>query len=189
MNNIYIFVFSFIITLSLTGCGGGNDDPAFELKSNSFLADSVIPNKYSRRGGNISPQLEWKNEPSNTKSFAIIMDDLDAKPHSGGKTWVHWNVFNINKATKSLPEDASVKNMPSGSIEGMNSSASARYRGPNPPENDTYHAYHTYHFFVYALNVDNLTIDTSIAFDRIKFEADFSNEIIDKAGFSATFSR
>ncbi len=191
MNKMYLFLSSLIISLGLVACGGSSsesNDPTFSLKSSSFSAGSAIPSKYSKNGANISPQLEWENAPTDTKSFAIIMDDLDAEPHAG-KTWVHWNVFDISNGTMSLAEDASLNTMPAGSIEGMNSYATASYGGPNPPSNDPDHDKHTYNFFVYALNVENLTIDSSIAFDRAKFEADFSDKIMDKASFTATYTK
>ena len=45
-------------------------------------------------GKSQSPPLSISGLPSDATHIAIIMDDPDAKSVAG-KTWVHWNVFNI----------------------------------------------------------------------------------------------
>ena len=68
-------------------------------------------------GKNHSPALSASGLPSDTTHIAIIMDDPDAKSVAG-KTWVHWNVFNIKTVGDSYSIDAAKK--PNGSI-GKNS--------------------------------------------------------------------
>lgn len=46
--------------------------------STAFKHNDRIPDKFTCTGQNVSPHLEWSNAPSNTKSFALIMDDSDA---------------------------------------------------------------------------------------------------------------
>lgn len=71
-------------------------------------------------GGNESPQLEWKNPPSGTKSFAITVFDPDAPTGSG---WWHWTVVNIPVQTLNLPAGAGNQNnekLPAGAVQGRN---------------------------------------------------------------------
>ncbi|MDQ1474645.1 MAG: hypothetical protein QOJ99_6125, partial [Bryobacterales bacterium] len=51
---------------------------SLKLTSRSFPNEGIIPEKYSKQGGNISPQLSWTGVPEETISLALIMDDPDA---------------------------------------------------------------------------------------------------------------
>lgn len=50
-------------------------------------------------GGNLSPQIAWKNAPAGTRSFAVTVYDPDALTGSG---WWHWTVVNIASHVASL---------------------------------------------------------------------------------------
>ncbi|ABV75514.1 hypothetical protein A1C_06455 [Rickettsia akari str. Hartford] len=67
----------------------------FIITSTAFKHNDRIPDKFTCKGQNVSPHLEWNNAPSNTKSFALIMDDPDAPvdiapPHG---IWNHWTIY------------------------------------------------------------------------------------------------
>ncbi|MEI7831768.1 MAG: YbhB/YbcL family Raf kinase inhibitor-like protein [bacterium] len=123
----------------------------FTLTSSAFTEGGVIPDKYSNRGGNMSPQLEWKTPPVGVKSFALICDDPDAP--SG--TWTHWVIFNIPASVSELPagfpEDLPAGDPAFGALQGANSGKNNRYDGPRPPSGT-----HHYHFRLYALDVEKL---------------------------------
>lgn len=118
---------------------------SFVLTSAAFNNEAVIPVKYSCKGENISPPLSWSNPPAGTVSFALIVDDPDAP----GGTWVHWVYYNIPGNLSSLSEGlSSDKELPDGSLQGVNSYGEWGYRGPCPPGE----SHHHYYFKLYALD-------------------------------------
>ncbi|STW23722.1 phosphatidylethanolamine-binding protein [Klebsiella variicola] len=57
-------------------------------------------------GGNVSPQLAWKNAPAGTRSFAVTVRDPDAPTGSG---WWHWTVVNIASSVFRCPLAREIK--------------------------------------------------------------------------------
>ena len=57
--------------------------PALQLTSPAFAPREMIPEKYGRRGENISPPLEWSDLPQGTQSFALLVD-ADLRPGGRG---------------------------------------------------------------------------------------------------------
>ncbi len=116
----------------------------FVLISPAFDHGKPTPRKYSCKGEDISPPLEWKNPPAGTRSFVLIMDDPDAPMG----TWDHWVLYNIPANVTALPEgvpaDAA---LPDGSRNGKNSWHKLGYGGPCPPSGT-----HRYFFRLYALD-------------------------------------
>lgn len=118
------------------------------LTSPAFAPGAAIPARYTCQGEDSSPQLEWSDPPAGTKSLALIVDDPDAAAGS----WVHWVVYNIPPATRSLPEGASrgkatTFDLPEGAQQGRTSFRRADYGGPCPPSGS-----HRYFFRIYALD-------------------------------------
>lgn len=109
-------------------------------------------------GKNISPQLQWKNAPAGTKSFAVTVYDPDAPTGSG---WWHWVLFNIPASVSQLPADAGnpAKNLaPKGSIQSITDYGKPGFGGACPPVGDKPHRYV---FTVYALKVEKLELDAT----------------------------
>ncbi len=107
-------------------------------------------------GGNVSPQLAWKNAPAGTRSFAVTVRDPDAPTGSG---WWHWTVVNIASSVFSLPAGAGDKNsatLPGGAFQGRNDFGYAGFGGACPPAGDKPHRYR---FTVWALDVPTLPVD------------------------------
>jgi len=107
-------------------------------------------------GGNVSPQLAWKNAPAGTRSFAVTVRDPDAPSGSG---WWHWTVVNIASSVFSLPAGAGDKNsatLPGGAVQGRNDFGYAGFGGACPPAGDKPHRYR---FTVWALDVPTLPVD------------------------------
>lgn len=88
-------------------------------------------------GDNLNPQLSWSAGPPGTASYAVAMNDPDARGYSH---WLHVDippdVLNVARgASSSLPGTA-----------GRGTNGTSAYYGPCPPSR------HHYVFTVYALD-------------------------------------
>jgi hypothetical protein len=112
-----------------------------DMLSTAFNSGDTIPDRFTCRGLNISPPLEWDQVPPEAGSLVLIMDDPDAP--SG--LFVHWVLYNIPPELQGLPEGIT----PDGDIRvGRSSFGQGGYGGPCPPKGGT----HRYYFRLYALD-------------------------------------
>ncbi len=117
----------------------------FTITSPSFrdggpLSQRNEINRFGCTGSNISPELDWKNVPTGTKSFVMLMSDYDA-PIAGG--FHHWIVYNIPASARELEGNHAF-------TEGTTSFGFIGYGGPcPPPTGETHH----YLFLLYAINI------------------------------------
>ncbi|WP_127533325.1 YbhB/YbcL family Raf kinase inhibitor-like protein [Paenibacillus kobensis] len=122
--------------------------PGFRVWSDAFPAYGDIPTKYAHGGitggKNISLPISWEGAPKGTKSFAVVMYDVNPIADS----FVHWSVLNIPVTVSGLPE-GSAEHFTDGSVE-LNA-----YFGMEPPR---YSGDHLYRLVVYALDTDKLEI-------------------------------
>lgn len=127
----------------------------FEVESPTFkgqLPHKQVLNGFGCKGGNLSPEVSWKNAPKGTKSFALTVYDPDAPTGSG---WWHWVVVDIPANVQVLQEGAS-GNLPKGALEVMTSFGAPGFGGACPPQG---HPAHRYILTIHALDVDKLGID------------------------------
>lgn len=118
---------------------------ALEIKSSAFENEDFIPPKYTCKGEDVSPPLNWSGAPEGTKAFALICDDPDAP----FMTWVHWVIYDIPAEESGLNEAVSEeKILPNGAIQGINDFRKIGYGGPCPPSGGP----HRYYFKLYALD-------------------------------------
>lgn len=103
-------------------------------------------------GGNMSPDVAWRDTPRNTRSIAITLYDPDARQ---GKGWWHWIVVNLPATTHALPAGAggTAGTLPHGTIQARNDFGDSRFDGACPPVGD---APHHYQLTVWALNIAKL---------------------------------
>ncbi len=121
---------------------------ALIITSSSFIHKGVIPPRHTCDGANVSPPLAWSGVPAGAKSLALIADDPDAPDPAAPKmTWVHWVLYNIPSNANGLAEGVAVKDLPSGTLHGVNDWKRAGYGGPCPPVGK-----HRYFFKLYALD-------------------------------------
>ena len=69
-----------------------------QLTSDSFDDGDSIPSQYTCDGADVSPPLAWSDVPDGTASFALIVDDPDARG------FVHWVLTDIPGDARELPE-------------------------------------------------------------------------------------
>jgi Raf kinase inhibitor-like YbhB/YbcL family protein len=121
------------------------------IYSTSFKPGASVPDKYTCKGENISPDVSWKGAPLKTQSFALIVEDPDAPT----QTWVHWVIYNvpvkkagldqnIYELTEGYPRDEVTSG---GILQGTNDFKKIGYDGPCPPS-----GIHRYYFELYALD-------------------------------------
>jgi len=114
------------------------------IKSSAFEQMGMIPEKYTCKGVNVSPPLQWSDVPEGTKSFALIHDDPDAP--SGD--WIHWVLYNIPADVRELKENIPTKKeLDDGTRQGITDFGKLSYGGPCPPSGT-----HRYFFKLYALD-------------------------------------
>jgi Raf kinase inhibitor-like YbhB/YbcL family protein len=130
----------------------------FRLSSTTFEDNATLPlsmiaspafgkcTSNGAAGGNKSPELSWTNAPRGTRSFAVVVYDIDAG-------FTHWGIYNISADTTELPQNAGVKGSPAGTQIYNDYDVGPEYDGPCPPT--TFQPVrHHYIFTVYALDTD-----------------------------------
>ncbi|HXS72621.1 MAG TPA: YbhB/YbcL family Raf kinase inhibitor-like protein [Rhodanobacteraceae bacterium] len=157
---------------------------AFTLTSPQIKPNGTVPLQqvYTRcGGGNTSPQLEWRNPPAGTKSFAVSVFDPDAP----GGFW-HWVAFNIDVGAHGLNPGAGTPhsgNAPGDTVQLENGFDQHGYSGPCPPPGKPHH----YVFTAYALDVPVLPVSAAAgANDAIKA---IRKHAIATASFTARYGR
>lgn len=154
----------------------------FELISNLTPGQSIPADYYGNQFGctakSLSPQLEWKNPPPGTKSFAITFYDKDAPTGSG--FW-HYVLIDIPATVRKIELNALAKGqIPLGSVELMTDAGKPGFFGPCPP----FGRKHTYIYTVHALKVEKLGVPPSSTPGFVGFNL-WAN-LIDKASFAVT---
>ena len=112
--------------------------PLLRLTSPAFADDGPIPARYSCDGANVSPPLAWGGAPRETRAFAVLVSDPDARG------FVHWVAVDIPGTSAGLPEGASGSGR--AGREGRNDFGRPGWGGPCPPSGT-----HRYVFVLYAL--------------------------------------
>lgn len=121
---------------------------AVDVSSGAIGADGSLDKRYSEYADGVSVPLRWSAVPG-ARSYAVIVEDPDAKPITPFVHWVVWNIpADITQLPEGLPEQARLT-VPGGVLQGATSRGSVGYYGPRPPVDDPLHHYH---FQVLALD-------------------------------------
>lgn len=116
----------------------------FQLESSAFKDGQPIPSKYN---STLSPSLQWSQPPLLTRSFVLIVENLDTLNH-----FKHWIVYNIPSNVNALSEGILV--WPDGTVVIRNDDGHYRYDGPSPRDGRIRH----YVFRLVALRVAKLDL-------------------------------
>lgn len=163
------FYTALLLTMGIT------NTMALEISSSAFNHGGNIPKIYTCDGQNISPPLAWKDIPSNTQSFVLIMDDPDAP----GGTWNHWIIYNIPSKVNGLQEG--VAKLPEGALLGKNSWNKSTYGGPCPPDRE-----HRYFFKLYALDT---VLPNQSSLDSKQIEQALKDHVLASTELMAKYQR
>lgn len=146
-----------------------------KLSSPAFASGAPIPARYGCAGENLSPPLAWAGAPSRTRSFALVVDDPDARH------FTHWVLFNVPGDASSLPEGLRTAHLPPGAAEGRNDFDGVGWGGPCPPAGE-----HRYSFRLYALDVPALTV---VSPTRQQFATAMKGHVLAEAELVGTYRR
>jgi Raf kinase inhibitor-like YbhB/YbcL family protein len=150
------------------------------LISPAFAEGEILPSRYARGGGNISPPLKWTGVPDGTGSFALIVEDPDAPVG----VFRHWGLYDLPGEARELPENAEEGPARHTIRAALNDFGNARYDGPDPPPGEAAHAYR---FRLAALNVPRLDIPVAVA--TAKMWAEARKHAIEEAELTGRFAR
>ena len=102
----------------------------------------------------IKEVIAFENAPENTVSFALVLEDKDAYPVTGGFAWIHWLAANITRNELENNESQTARDFIQGcnswtSIQGNQQSKelSCYYGGMTPPDKE-----HIYELHIFALD-------------------------------------
>lgn len=133
------------------------------IVTSTGIIDGIILPQYGRHGtqfneNNIptfSLPFKVNDVPPGTASLAIVLEDKDAYPITGGFAWIHWLAANITRYDMKDNESQTAKDFVQGrnswtSMQGGEQSVelSSYYGGMMPPDKP-----HIYELHVFALDV------------------------------------
>lgn len=124
---------------------------AFQIFSSAFSEGGWIPQLHSCQGADLSPSLEWSGVPTETRSFALIVDDPDAPAGN----WCHWLLYDLGAKVKGLAQGYKAGSL---GVGGTNDFEKPGYGGPCPPKGKP----HRYFFKLYALDVHTLGLPPGV---------------------------
>lgn len=132
------------------------------IVTSTGITDGVIDPKYGKYGTQCNERgipsyslpFHIEDAPADARSFALVLEDKDAFPVSGGFAWIHWTAANLTKHNILENESQTATDFVQGanswmSVQGGQQSRalSSFYGGMSPPD-----APHLYELHVFALD-------------------------------------
>ena len=157
------------------------------LSTTAWPDGGMIPAQYTQAGPQISPALSWSNVPDGIMSFVLIVRDLDAAIGDGTDDILHWMLWNIPAASRTLPEAIpQASQLPDGTRQ--ISASGPYYRGPGAPAAGPPHHYV---FELYALDtmLDVAAVGQSPPLTRAAVMTAMAGRIRGKAVYTGLYKR
>jgi Raf kinase inhibitor-like YbhB/YbcL family protein len=143
-----------------------------KIEVEAFPSGESIPEKYSKKGGNVSPAIRIRDVPHGTRSLTMIVDDPDA-PHG---VFTHWVVYNIDPTVGRWGENQ----VPDSALQGQNSWRESKYGGPQPPDRE-----HRYFFHLFAVDT---VLPIGPGASRGEVERAMEGHLIDEAEYMGRYA-
>lgn len=149
--------------------------------SSSGIVNGVFDDKYGKRGVQLNENgvptcsipVKIEDAPAGTVCYALVLEDKDAYPVSGGFAWIHWLAANITRTELLENESQNASDFVQGanswtSMQGGGQSVelSSFYGGMCPPNEP-----HLYELHVYALD-KLLDLNNSFLFNELHHKMD-----------------
>lgn len=142
-----------------------------KIASPSFGDGEEIPTRHAFDGDNLSPPLTIADVPASARSFALIVECLDAPI---GR-FTHWVVWNIPPDVQTLGEGSP----PPEAERGLNGFGEVAYAGPCPPSG-------RYHYRVRVFALDT-TLDARTPDRRDHIEREMEGHVVAEAALHGVY--
>jgi Raf kinase inhibitor-like YbhB/YbcL family protein len=157
------------------------------LTTAAWADGTSIPVKFTQAGDEVSPAFAWSNVPDGVVSFVLIARDLDATTGNGTDDVLHWMLWNIPGASRSLPEAmAPASQLPDGTRQ--ISVSGPYYRGPGAPASGPAHHY-TFELYALDTMTDIPAVGQSPQQTRAAVLAAMAGHVRGKAAYVGLFKR
>ncbi|MDX2152068.1 MAG: YbhB/YbcL family Raf kinase inhibitor-like protein [Bryobacteraceae bacterium] len=150
---------------------------AFQMFSAAFTEGADIPNLHTCDGADVSPSLEWSDEPDGVKSYVVIVDDPDAPKG----VWTHWLLYDVPSAVHAIPQGFRPGRL---AVTGKNDFGRLGYGGPCPPKG---HGRHRYFFQLFALKVESLGLPEGAT--RAEVDQAMNGHVIARTEYMGRYGR
>jgi hypothetical protein len=167
-----VLVFAGALVMAFSFVAQTKGQATIAVSSPAFKSGSMIPARFTCKGANQSPPLEFNGLPTGAKSLVLIVDDPDAP----GGVFSHWLLWNLNPSTRQIAGNS----VPAGATQGENDFGKPGYGGPCPP------SLHRYFFRVFALDTK---LDLKTGAKRSSLDSAMSGHIIGRGELMARFGR
>jgi Raf kinase inhibitor-like YbhB/YbcL family protein len=170
------------------GRGGGRGGvQVMTLTSSAWPDGGQIPVKHTQAGDQVSPPLAWSNVPDGVASFVLIAHDVDAAMTNGTDDILHWMLWNIPAASRSLSEGLPPRaELPDGTRQ--ISASGPYYRGPGAAAAGPSHHY-VFELFGLDAPLDVPAVGASPPQTRAAILAAMAGHVRGKAAYVGLFKR
>jgi Raf kinase inhibitor-like YbhB/YbcL family protein len=167
--------------------GGGRGVQVMTLATSAWPDGGQIPARYTQAADQVSPPLAWSHVPDGVVSFTLLVHDPDAAAGNGTDDILHWLLWNIPAAARSLPEGVPQgAQLPDGTRQV--SVSGPYYRGPGAPAAGPAHHY-TFELFALDTALEVQAVAASPAQTRAAVLAAMAGHVRGKAVYVGLFRR